>query len=371
MDTSAFLTPWLVLAAVLVASGIGKLRHPEGADEAFTALLVPDALNRPWLIRAHPWAELALAALLLALPHPASLVGAVAALALFTTYLVLVWRVVASGEEASCNCFGATGSSTVDGWTLARNILLVLVAVAVVVDAATGGSALVRFGELGADWWWVAGLAVAAATTYLIARETAPETVAEESLEPEEDYLRLPIPDVPVRVREGGAELSLRDLAAERAQVILLLSPGCGPCTTISNKVPQWAKDLPEIDFRVLNAISHQNMREIKPIWEPYFVEEVRHEVGTVFGSPGRPSAILLGLDGLLAGGPVVGLTAIEQLIADITEQISAAREANAQAEAFNEQQAAEAARLEAEQVTSEWAVAEDETTTSRSAGTR
>lgn len=247
-----------------------------------------------------------------------------------------------------------------------------LVAVAVVVDAAIGGSALVRFGDLGADWWWVAGLAVAAATTYLIVRESVPETVAEESLEPEEDYLRLPIPDVPVRVREGGAELSLRDLAAERAQVILLLSPGCGPCTTISNKVPQWAKDLPEIDFRVLNAISHQNMREIKPVWEPYFVEEIRHEVGGVFGNPGRPSAILLGMDGLLAGGPVVGLTAIEQLVADMTEQISAARQANAEAERRHEEAEAaqlETEHLEAEQVASEWAVAEDENTASRSAG--
>src|SRR5690606_24220431 len=103
VDISAALTGWLVLAAVLVASGVGKLRHPEGTAEAFVALNVPDALNRPWIIRAHPWAEIALAALLLALPHPASVVAAALALPLFTAYLILVWRVVASGGEASCN----------------------------------------------------------------------------------------------------------------------------------------------------------------------------------------------------------------------------------------------------------------------------
>lgn len=375
MDTPALLTAWLVLAAVLIASGIGKLRHPEGTDEAFTALKVPDALNRAWIIRSHPWGEIALALLLLALPHPLSLVVAAVGLALFTAYLVLVWRVVASGEEASCNCFGATGSSTVDRWTLARNILLAVVALVVVVDAATGGSAVARMGTLGSGWWWVVALAVAAAVTYLIAREGTTEVAEEELAEPEEDYLRLPIPDVPVRLEEGGAEISLRDLAAERAQVILLLNPGCGPCTTISNKVAQWAGAVPEIDFRVLNPISHQNMREIKPIWEPYYVEEVGHQVGDVFGNPGRPSAILLGMDGLLAGGPAQGLTAVENLVADITEQITEAREANAEIERLNEQRAAEAERLEAERVAEEWAAAEAESAaehdpaTARSAG--
>lgn len=373
MDTPALLTAWLVLAAVLLASGIGKVRHPEGTDEAFAALRVPEVLNRPFVIRSHPWAEIALAVLLLALPHPASVPVAVAGVALFTAYLALVWRGVASGEEISCNCFGATGSSTVDGWTLARNVLLLLVAVTVLVDAATGGSGLARMAGLGADWWWVLGLAGAVVTTYLVTREGTPEHETG-LVEPEEDYLRLPIPEVPVRLREGDAEITLRELAAERAQLLLLLSPGCGPCTTISNRLGQWARAVPEIDVRVLNPISHENMREVKPDWEPYFVEEVRHEVGSVFGNPGRPAAILLGMDGLLAGGPVQGLTAVEQLVGDVTEQLTAAREANAEVERANREHAAEADRLESERVAAEWATTEaqaDRAATSRPAGTR
>ena len=356
MDLTPVLTAWLLLAAVLVASGVGKLRHPEGSAEAAIALKVPDALTRPWLLRAHPWAEIVLAVLLLALPHPASLLAAAVALALFTAYLVLVWRVVASGEEASCNCFGSLGSGTVDGWTVARNTLLVALALVAVVDDALGGSAVARFGDLGTGWWWVLGLVVTAAVTYLVVREDEAAPVEETALlEPEEDYLRLPIPDVPVRLEDGGAEASLRDLAAERAQVLLLLNPGCGPCKMITGKVADWAREVPEIDFRVLHSITHENMREISSAWEPFYVQEVGGAVGQVFGNPGRPAAILLGMDGLLAGGPVQGHQAVEQLVADLTEQIAEAREANAEAERLNE----EAERLEAERVAREWAEAE------------
>lgn len=371
MALTPVLTAWLLLAAVLVASGVGKLRHPEGTAEAAVALKVPDALTRPWMLRAHPWAEIVLAVLLLALPHPASLGAAAVALALLTAYLILVWRVVASGEEASCNCFGSLGSGTVDGWTVARNALLVAVAVVAVVDAALGGSAVARIVDLGPDAWWVVGLVVTAAVTYLVVRDgDAPQEEAE-PWEPEEDYLRLPIPDVPVRLEDGGPEVSLRDLAAERAQVLLLLNPGCGPCKMVSGKVPGWAAAVPEVDFRVLHSITHQNMREIVPAWEPFFVQEVGGSVGSVFGEPGRPAAVLLGMDGLLAGGPVRGHQAVEQLVADLTEQIGQAREANAEAQRLNEEAAAEAERVEAERVAQEWAEADGATDTSSTGSAR
>ena len=45
-----------------MVSGVGKLRHPEGAAEAAVSLGVPAGLRGSGLLRAHPWAELALAA---------------------------------------------------------------------------------------------------------------------------------------------------------------------------------------------------------------------------------------------------------------------------------------------------------------------
>ena len=39
----------------------------------------------------------------------------------------------------------------------------------------------------------------------------------------------------------------------------------------------------------------------------------------------GSPVAVLLGADGLLAGGPVHGVAEIEQFVADIAEQLGEA----------------------------------------------
>jgi hypothetical protein len=41
------------------------------------------------------------------------------------------------------------------------------------------------------------------------------------------------------------------------------------------------------------------------------------------------PTAVLLGTDGMLAGGPLAGSTAIEEFVADIEAQLAEARPAN------------------------------------------
>ncbi|MDO5737284.1 MAG: hypothetical protein Q4P15_12500 [Propionibacteriaceae bacterium] len=328
MDVAAVLAAWLIIVVVLIASGIGKIRHPQGAEEAFVALGAPKWLNRRWIIQAHPWAEIALATLLLALPHPGSVVAAAFAFALFSAYLFFIWRVVASGKNASCNCFGSLGSATVDRWTLGRNALLALLAALMLVDAALGGSAVARFGGLGEGWWWVLALMLTAGLTYLVTRDDAPAPrSASVDDGPEEDYLRLPIPDVAVRAEASGERISLRDLPQERAQLLFFVQPDCGPCSLVTSKLTDWERDLPEIDFRVLCWMTHADVAEEEPQWAPFYIEEADGAVGSVFGITGRPSAVLLGMDGLLAGGPVTGSTAVEQMVADIQEQIAPTRE--------------------------------------------
>ena len=76
MPTDALFAAPLLVAAVLVASGVGKLRDPERAGLAFDALDVPPGLARPWMRTAHPWAELLLAVCLLATSGVASAVTA-------------------------------------------------------------------------------------------------------------------------------------------------------------------------------------------------------------------------------------------------------------------------------------------------------
>ncbi|WP_109471191.1 TlpA family protein disulfide reductase [Ornithinimicrobium cavernae] len=322
MQITAVLTAWVVLAAVLAASGVGKLRHPEGATEAFTALRVPAALSRPWMVRAHPWAEPLLAAGLLTLPHPATLVAAALTLALLTAYLLVVWRVVASGEEVTCSCFGSVGAGTVDGWTVARNALLVLVGGLVVVDAVLGGSAPARFADLGPGWWWVAGLAVTAAMTYLVVRPArSPEEPAAEPA----PVLRLPVPDARVRLEERGELVPLAALADGRPQLLLLLSPGCGPCRMLSGRLADWDREVPTVGFRVAHAVSFAAVRDSLPEWKPFFVQDVDGSVGDAFGDPARPWAVLLGTDGRLASAPAQGFTGIVRLVEDLRTEVEAA----------------------------------------------
>ena len=51
---SALLLPVLTCAAVLIVSGVAKLRAPETVDSAFTSLEVPKALDTAFVRRLSP-----------------------------------------------------------------------------------------------------------------------------------------------------------------------------------------------------------------------------------------------------------------------------------------------------------------------------
>jgi uncharacterized membrane protein YphA (DoxX/SURF4 family) len=318
----ATLTAHLLLAAVLLLSGVAKVRRPGDTIGTFTTLDVPRALQQTWIVRGRPWGEILLGLALLALPHPVNILAAAITLALFAAYLLLVWRAVARGEQGSCNCFGGLGESRLGPTTVARNVLFVALALLAVVDAATGGSVIGRLRGLDAQVWWLVAIPATAAVAVLVLRQEAPAEAAETE---DVDYLRLPIPDVPVRPA-AGVETSLRDLASERAQLLLFLSPTCGPCQYLTDQLPSFAERLPEVDVRVLTGLGHDRLSDEVPAWIPYAVTEPRGAVSKVFGLKGRPAAVLLGMDGLLAGGPVRGARGIEQFVTDIEAELAPTR---------------------------------------------
>lgn len=321
----ASVTAPLLLAAVLLLSGIAKIVRPDGAADAFEALGVPAALRSRLVVRAHPWVEIVLGLAVVLLPTPWSVVAAVAALLLLAAYLVLVVRAVSTGEEASCNCFGGLGSSQIDGWTVARNVVFVVLAGVALWDLLDRGSVLGRLADLGGQGWWLLALLATAAVVALVLRSDAGGAVDDDG--PQDDYLRLPTPDVPVQLPDGS-DVSLRELSAGRAQLLLFLSPGCGPCLEVTGKLPAYTERLPELDLRVVTPMSIENVREMAPDWpEPQVLTERGSEVAGVFGIFGRPAAVLLGGDGLLAGGPVNGSQAIDDFVEDIEAELAPVRE--------------------------------------------
>ncbi len=320
MLPDASLSAPVLVAGVLVLSGVSKILRPAGAAAAFETLGVPAALRRPAVVSAHPYAEIALALAVLLLPNPANVVAAGLTALLFATYLLLIWRAQARDEQAACNCFGSIGSAVIDGWTVARNAVFLVLAVLTVWDA-TQGSVIGRVLELGEQAWWLVGGAVAVASAALVLRENEPPAT-----ESGEDYWRMPIPDVAVRVGASTEETPLRELAKGRAQLLLFLSPGCGPCEQVTARLDEYSGRLPELDLRVVTPLTMDVVQVTAPAWVDYLLVDPDNAVSGVFGMGPRPCAVLLGGDGLLAGGPVLGFPALDDFVGDIEAELAPLR---------------------------------------------
>ena len=112
----------VALAAVFVRAAAAKVARPAQTAASFAALGVPASAATA---RAVPFAELVVAAALLAAPRAGG-VGASVLLVSFTAVLV---RAVRGGSEAPCNCFGAARADPVSWSDVARNVMLAGLAV--------------------------------------------------------------------------------------------------------------------------------------------------------------------------------------------------------------------------------------------------
>ncbi|MEI2779367.1 MAG: MauE/DoxX family redox-associated membrane protein [Tetrasphaera sp.] len=328
MPSAPFVLPAIILAGVLILSGIAKLRAPRESADAFVALRLPPALARLGAPRLLPYAELVLAAALLLAPGSAYLPAAVLALALFLAYLAIIARAVRFPEPVTCACFGRLGLGTVSGVTVVRNAVLVAVAVLALVDAAVHdhgvGQRLAEF--TGAQWTWVALAGLAALVAGLIVHRPGTKTgsAGREALDGDElEYLRQPIPYGLVE-RPDKSSVALRALAADRARLLVFLSLGCGPCLRVIEFLPDFVAANPEVG---VHAVLHSATAvESIPEWMDYLLDP-DGTLAATFAVP-TPAAVLLGADGLLAGGPVIGEPAVREFLDDIAAELSGAREA-------------------------------------------
>jgi uncharacterized membrane protein YphA (DoxX/SURF4 family) len=109
------------LGAVLVVAGVAKSVDPEWAAKAAE-------LGAPrWTVRALPYTELILGALLvtgLVQPYPALATAVV--LVAFTLFLLVR---LAQGRRPPCACFGARSTKPIGPWSIVRNLVLIALAV--------------------------------------------------------------------------------------------------------------------------------------------------------------------------------------------------------------------------------------------------
>jgi thiol-disulfide isomerase/thioredoxin len=328
---SALLLPVITCAAVLLLSGIAKLRDPATVDTAFSSLGVPRALDTRMVRRLLPWVEIALGAWLLLATGPALVVVALVTFALFVAYLVLVVRAVRQPEPVDCGCFGALGDSEVTTVTVWRNAALVLSAALAVLAGVRGTGVLPALVDDTGVVAWVAAAALTAAVAVLVAYR--PPSATSETGQPSEaltdadgEYVRDPIPDAQV-LTEDGKLVFLADEARRAAHLLVFLSPGCGPCDRLGPLVPGWSEELAPVVVKAVVA----GQPVVVEAWLTYLQG---HAWCDPFGitrkafTAGNPSAVLLGADGLIAGGPVHGEEDVLSFITDVRDQLREAREA-------------------------------------------
>lgn len=319
VQTFALALP-LLLAGVFVASAAGKIRTPDDVT-GWTALGVPKLLRRRWLIRLHPWLELILAGALMALGGLLGVVAAGVAVVLMVAYLVLVVRALRSVPDALCACFGSPRPVT--RLTVARNIWLTALALATTSVISTGqllGGAVVAAVS---NWDWIVALAVAAITSGLVLWRdvaAAPPSRAQPMLADAspntEDYVRARTPAVPITLGDGTTT-NLRVLARQRPQLLLAVSETCSSCQPVIDSVGRWRNLLPEVDVRLLVTRLPENSA-LTSTQPPLTLHDPLGDVRASIAEWRAPTAILLGVDGMLAGGPVSGHPAIEALIGEI-----------------------------------------------------
>ncbi|RLV47653.1 hypothetical protein D9V37_15950 [Nocardioides mangrovicus] len=305
MADAVVLAP-LAVGCALVAAGAAKVRDPGAPTTALADLGVPDVLRRllrrpRWL----PWLEVVLGLALL-LPGPGFLVTAVLVAVLLAAYTVLVVRVVATGREAECDCFGGLGGGHVGAMTVVRNQLLLAAAVLAVVDAVRGHSLVGRLGALDAGdvGWLVAVVLVGVLVAATVHRDAG-------------GAARAGIPFLHVQGADGTA-VSLPELASERPQLLVTLSTSCSSCAKVTDAIGDWPARLPGVDVHVLSALP---AGEPTPPGWPAVLHDPQERVSAVLGLV-RPSAVLLGADALVAGGPVHGASAVIGFADEIEAQL-------------------------------------------------
>lgn len=340
----------ILLSIILLVSGIAKLGERRATQDAMTSLRLPARGTHHLVAAVLPAAEIVLALLLWVPLVPLQVVLAVLATLLMAAYLVIIARALTFEEKVECSCFGSLASPTVSKATLARNVLLTLLALVTVTAAARGqiADALVRAPL--SLLTLVVVLVVAMALVVLelggVVRTAEPGAsraptpaphrgdqlvtpsgeVDDEELE---DYERTAIPAA-ILQREDGELVSLRRLVSTRAALLVFATEGCGPCERVLDAMPGWIETLEPI--MLVSAVFGRPVENLRPrtlervpghaLHDPDFTAREQ------LGGRGAPMAVLLGADGQLAGGPVTGGEQVISFVEEIIEQIEEARAA-------------------------------------------
>jgi hypothetical protein len=322
VPSAPFVVPPLLLAVILCISAVAKIRDPGDTASVFVKLELPRFLLRLRAPALLPYGELALAALLLFLPDRWYVVAATLTLLLFTAYLIVVARALRFPYPILCGCFGDLGLGWITRQTVVRNSMLLTVALVTWADAWRGDGVLQRLRELGDGWWWLGSVAVAIVTTTLVVREGKPPLYPSTPLLSDE-YDARPIPYAVLDGPDGPR--SVWQLSDAAARLLVFHGRSEAEADEVLARVAVWQEQLAPVQVHLVGHAEWAELSGHHPevadrlLGDPDDQTRLRLSVFEV------PGAVILGADRYLAGGPVVGLQEIEDMVEAAAEQIHAA----------------------------------------------
>lgn len=322
----------LVLAAVFAVAAVGKLAGRSRTVATLAEFGVAEPLRRPLAI-ALPAVELAIAGSLL--PAASAAWGALAAALLLVAFTVAVGRALRQGREVDCNCFGSLGPSRISRWTLARNALLLALAVSVAIAAQDdpGTSAVAWVGNLD-----TAGLALLAAGvvavvaalnfafSWQLMRQNGRLLGEIEALRAGGTASTGPAAgqSAPSFVLPalGGGGLALEELlAGGRGLVVVVTDPGCGACEPLLPEIGRLQRDpaTPVPLVMISRGDPEANLAKAQEHGlEPVLLEE-GYEVSRALGINGAPGAIRLDQGGRYVAKPAMGTARVAALLDELS----------------------------------------------------
>ena len=298
-------------------------------------LRLPRFLHKTWIPKALLIGEIALAALLLASPSGVMAVGvATAALVLFVIYLVIIARAMTFTPRPNCGCFGRIGDQTVRARTVWRNGLFVAAALIWLVATLNGASVPGLLSRLTPSGWaWFVGALFAAVATWFVVgggtnplgephrpQPMEPVVAPVDEFDPELDYIRVPIPAA-VLLDPAGEPALLTDLTQTKAVLLVMANCYCGPTYAAWDILKQARPKMPQIDTHMVFS-NVRPSKEVNGQPAPTALFDPGALAWKALEVTGSPAAVLLGADGLLAGGPVSGIEEIEEFVREIQEAL-------------------------------------------------
>lgn len=327
---AAVLAARLLLAAVFVVAGVGKLADLPDFRRVLRGFGVGERPARIGAV-ALPIAELATAAALLV--QPLAVWGAAAALVLLAAFTGAIVNALARGDAPDCGCFGALHSAPVGRRQVVRNAALAAPAVFVV--AAGPGSAIAA-GGASASVALLLGVATCSLLALVLHLRRERGRLREELTAARRIAAAVPpglavgalAPTFSVRGANGD-RVTLDDLRSRGQPVALIFcAQGCGPCSAMVPDLPRWQVALADtitiglvgvhtyLRYEDAAAPTGASVQEVYAR-DPELAAEA-DELNAVLAEyrlTATPSAVLVTPEGTIASATVDGRLAIEALL--------------------------------------------------------